>query len=85
DMPGPGLAPRVHRFHVNPLLKNTEDAGRGARGEGGRAGRLPNFDCGITSKSPPRASRFVGVKRPNIKKGREIKSRNPLKNMVGTE
>jgi len=26
-----------------------------------------------------------GKKRPEIKKGREIKSRNPLKNMVGTE
>ncbi len=29
NMPSPGLAPRVHRFHVNPLLKNAEDAGRG--------------------------------------------------------
>ncbi|MCF4974784.1 hypothetical protein GIW71_30060 [Pseudomonas lactis] len=41
----------MHRFHVNPLLKNTEDAGRGARGEGGRAGRLLySSDLGQTSQ-----------------------------------
>jgi hypothetical protein len=40
-MPRPGLAPRVHRFHVNPPLKNAEDAGRSVRAKGGLAGRLP--------------------------------------------
>jgi hypothetical protein len=36
----PGLAPRVHRFHMNPLLEKAQDAGRGVRAKGGRAGRL---------------------------------------------
>src|SRR3546814_3262189 len=51
DMPGPELAPRVHRFHVNPLLKNAEDVGRGARGEGGRAGRLLSAALAASSGS----------------------------------
>lgn len=41
DMPRPRLAPRVHRAHVNPLLKNAEGVSRGIQGKGGRAERLP--------------------------------------------
>ncbi|KAB5406525.1 hypothetical protein FNL64_27355, partial [Pseudomonas aeruginosa] len=40
DVLSPGLAPRVHRFHMNPLLEKAQDAGRGVRAKGGRAGRL---------------------------------------------
>ncbi|WP_216366564.1 hypothetical protein, partial [Pseudomonas aeruginosa] len=42
DVLSPGLAPRVHRFHMNPLLEKAQDAGRGVRAKGGRAGRLPS-------------------------------------------
>ncbi|XVN19302.1 hypothetical protein QZH46_02815 [Pseudomonas corrugata] len=37
------------------------------------------------AKKQLRADHFVGVKRRKKKKGREIKSRNPLNYMVGTE